>query len=158
MKKTNHGLDVLAGLLLLCAFAAGLFFALASGARIYKDISRVLEEQYAARTALGYVTTKLHQSDAAGAVSLGALDGTPALLIRETQDGAAYVTYVYYSDGYIRELFCPAEAQLTPADGLPVVAAERLDFSMAGNLVRIDCVTASGGETAYVSLVSGGAA
>lgn len=158
MKKTNYGLDVLAGLLLLCVFAAGLFFALASGARIYKDVSRVMEEQYTARTALGYVTTKLHQSDAAGAVSLGTLDGTPALLIRETMDGADYLTYIYCSDGYIMELFCPAAAQLTPADGLPVVPAEALTFSQEDGLIRIDCVTDAGSETAWASLVSGGAA
>jgi hypothetical protein len=155
MKKKNFGLDVVIGLFLLCAFAASLFFTLAAGARIYKDVSGVLERQYTSRTALGYVTAKLHQSDSAGCVSLGTLEGVPALIISEAYDGVAYKTYVYCWDGYITELFCPASEPLLPSDGLPVIAAEGLDFSVDGNLLRIDCATSAGTETAYVGLVSG---
>lgn len=160
MKKKNFGFDVVAGLFLVCVFAAFLFFALASGARIYKDVSAVMEEQYTSRTALGYVTAKLHQSDAAGCVSLGTLEDVPALVISEEFDGVEYKTFVYCWNGYITELFCPASEPLLPSDGLPVITAETLAFSMDGGLVRIDCVTASGAATAYVSLVSweGGAA
>jgi len=155
MKKKNFGFDVIAGLFLVCVFAAFLFFTLASGARIYKDVSAVMEEQYTSRTALGYVTAKLHQSDAAGCVSLGTLDDVPALVISEEYDGVEYKTFVYCWDGYITELFCPASESLLPSDGLQVIAAEELEFSMEGNLVRIDCVTSAGAATAYVALVSG---
>jgi hypothetical protein len=87
-------------------------------------------------------------------VSLGALEGVPALIVSEEYDGVAYRTYVYCWNGYITELFCPASEPLLPSDGLEVIAAEKLEFSMEGNLVRIDCVTSAGEETAYVSLVS----
>lgn len=155
MKKKNFGFDMVAGLFLICVFAACLFFTLASGARIYKDVSAVMEEQNTASTALGYVTEKLHQSDAAGMVSLGTLEGVPALIVSEEFDGVAYKTYVYCWNGYITELFCPGEEALLPPDGLPVIAAESLDFSRSGNLIRVDCVTAAGLETAYVALMSG---
>lgn len=154
--KKNCGFDVIAGLFLVCLFSASLFFALAAGARVYKSVSGVMAEQYTARTAIGYVTAKLHQSDKADGVALGTLDGVPALIISEAYDGVAYDTYVYCWDGYITELFCPASESLLPSDGLPVVACCDLDFSRQGNLIRIDCVTDGGAETAYVSLVSGG--
>jgi hypothetical protein len=154
--KKNFGFDAVAGLFLVCLFSASLFFALAAGARVYKSVSGVMAEQYTARTAIGYVTAKLHQSDETGAVALGTLDGVPALIIGTDCDGVAYKTYVYCWDGYITELFCPASESLHPSDGLPVVAARALDFTRQGNLIRIDCVTDGGSETAYVSLVSGG--
>ncbi|NCB50557.1 MAG: DUF4860 domain-containing protein [Clostridia bacterium] len=154
MKKRNFGFDVIAGLFLVCVFAASLFFTLASGARIYKDVSAVMEEQYTSRTALGYVTAKLHQSDAAGCVSLETLGEVPALVISEEFDGVLYKTFVYCWDGYITELFCPASEPLLPSDGLPVIAAEKLEFSIEGRLMRIDCFTSAGEATAYVGLVS----
>ena len=155
MKKRNVGFDVIAGLFLVCAFASSLFFTLAGGVRIYKDVSAVLASQYTSRTALGYITAKLHQSDAAGCVSLGVLGDVPAVVISETIDGEAYKTYVYCWEGYIMELFCPASEPLLPADGLRVIAAEKLDFFMDGGFLRIDWVTESGAETGYVGLVSG---
>ncbi|MEG1633760.1 MAG: DUF4860 domain-containing protein [Oscillospiraceae bacterium] len=155
MKKKNYGFDVMGGLLLICAFAACLFFTLAAGAGIYKDVSAVMDEQYGARTAMGYVTAKLHQADALGRAELSELDGVPALLIREELDGVAYTTFIYCCDGYISELFCPATEKLAPSDGLPVIPAEELKFSANGSLLRIDCTTAAGTDSAYVGLVSG---
>lgn len=155
MKKANFGLGTLAGLLLVCVFAGCLFFTLASGARIYKNISAVMEEQNSARTALGYVTAKLHQSDAAGSVSLTELEGVPALLIRDESEGASYTTFIYCWDGYIMELYCPASESLLPSDGLRVVAARSLTFALSDGLLRVDCETAGGTDTAWVGLRAG---
>ena len=151
MKK---GWDTVAGLLLICAFACCLFFALAAGARIYKSISSVMEEQYTARTAIGYVVSRIHQGDGRGAVELDSIDGRPALIISQETDGVRYLTYIYQYDGYIRELFCPASETMTADAGLPVIAASELTISLTGRLVHIRCVTGGGESESYVCLKS----
>ncbi len=153
-KRAPFGL--VAGLFLVCVFAVCLFMTVGAGAGVYKDITQVMEEQYASRTALGYVTQKLRQSDAAGSVELGSLGGVDAVIIREDIDGEEYTTFVYCYEGYITELFCPASEALTPSDGLTVIAAESLDFTLTGKLLRVDCSTELGDGTAYVYLRSGG--
>ena len=153
--KKHSGFDGIAGLALVCVFAACVLLTLAAGAGIYQDVSGVMEKQFSSRTALGYVTAKLHQSDEAGAVSVSDLEGVPALRIREEIDGVAYTTYVYCWDGSIMELFCPESESLAPSDGERVVDAESLEFTQQGDLLRIDCVTAAGAERVWVSLASG---
>ena len=52
--------------------------------------------------------------------------GCDALELTETIDGTPYITRVYCYDGYLRELFSAAEAQMTPADGEKVLEAQAL--------------------------------
>ena len=153
--KKSAGLDVIAGLALVCVFAVCVLLTLSAGAGIYRDVSGVMEQQYTSRTALGYVTTKLHQSDARGAVSVTELEGLPALCVREELEGTAYVTYLYCWDGSIMELFCPESEMLASSEGERVVDAQSLHFTRRGDLLRIDCVTDGGAESAWVSLVTG---
>lgn len=156
--RKSMGFDTVAGLLLICVFAVCLFFALAAGAGIYKSISAVMEEQFTSRTACGYVASRLRQGDAEGAVSVGSLGEEEALIISEEIDGEAYRTYVYCHDGYIRELFCPASEELTPTDGLRVIPAESLSFSVSGGLLRFVCVTSAGSETLFYFMKAGAGA
>jgi hypothetical protein len=158
MKNRHFGFDIIIGLFLICVFAVCQFYVLAAGAGIYKDVSAVMEEQYGERNALGYISTKLHQSDAKGMVSLGRLGDVEAIIIREEMDCFAYNTFIYCHEGYICELFCPATERLTPSDGLLVIAAEELGFSLDGGLLRVDCKTTAGDDTIYIALRSLGGA
>ncbi len=158
MKKKTFRIDAFVGLFFISILAVCMFFVLAAGARIYKEISAVMEEQYTSRTALAYITAKLHQSDRAGAVELGALGDAQALVIHETIEDTDYTTFVYWWDGYIMELFCPASESLLPTDGLRVIPADALSLTMDKNLVRVECATSAGTGEAYVALRSGGAA
>lgn len=139
MKKGLKGFDTVIGLLINCVFVTVMLFALSSAAGTYKEIGSKMEEQYTIRTALGYLSAKVRQSDTAGAVSLTRLGSTQALLLREEIDGEAYETYIYCFEGQIRELFSQAGASLEPGDGMAVIPADSLDFSMEGGLIRIVC-------------------
>lgn len=156
MTRGRGGAGAIAGLLMICLLAGFLFFVLAAAAGVYKDISAVMEEQYSSQTAMGYVTAKLHQSDGRGMLSLGDLAGTPALVITEELEGEDYTTYVYCHEGYIMELFCPATESLLPSDGVRVVAAERLELTQEGALIRIEAETSGGVSLRYAALRSEG--
>lgn len=150
--KKNHGFDMVVGLFMICVFAACVFFALAAGVRVYKDVSAVMEEQYGARTAVGYLSTKLRQSDSEDWIEVGDFHGLPAIIVRQTIDGVDYTSFIYCHEGYITELFCPATESMGPEAGLPVIPAESLDFELSGKLLRIDCRVNGGDERIFVAL------
>lgn len=63
------------------------------------------EDSFASRTALSYVTEKIHQADEYGAVYAGTFDGQDAIVIRQTYSEQTYVTYLYEYDGYLRAFY-----------------------------------------------------
>ena len=77
----------LCSLLLLSAFAVSLMLVLALGALQYREISGVLDEQYGPRTAQSYIAAKVRRHDHTGGVTLGALGGCDALMLREEIEG-----------------------------------------------------------------------
>ena len=96
MRRYIHTIDVVFALVLFCAFAMSLLLVLMTGARAYRGIRDNMEETYTGRTCLSYIATKLRHYDETGAVSVGELDGVPALCLAETSGDGAYVTYLYF--------------------------------------------------------------
>ena len=89
---------------------------LASG--FYSRQVKASSDSYSGRTALAYVTEKMHQNDENGAIADGTFDGENALVIRQRYDEKDYVTYLYAYDGYLRELLSGMERkQKHPMDG-----------------------------------------
>ena len=89
---------------------------LASG--FYSRQVKTSSDSYSGRTALAYVTEKMHQNDENGAIADGTFDGENALVIRRRYDEKDYVTYLYAYDGYLRELLSGMERkQKHPMDG-----------------------------------------
>ncbi len=141
MKKHAAIMDTLIVLSLVCVFAVCALLVLASGARIYQEISGEMEQQYTQRTALSYIVTKVRHYDAAGAVELGTLDTTPALLLRESDEEGDYVTYLYWYEGSLWELFCYEGEGFLPSDGEKLMALDSLQFTREGDLLEISCVS-----------------
>ena len=52
-----------------------------------------------------------------------------ALVLAEEIDGETYLTRIYYHDGYIRELFCAADAEMEPGDGEQIIETCDLKIS-----------------------------
>lgn len=78
----------------------------------------------------------------------------PALCFTDTVDGGTYETYLYYYDGYLRELFAAADAGLSPQDGEKILKSAGLTMALADGLLHIE--TADTELT--LSLRSGGGA
>lgn len=146
MRQNSQTMGFVIGLILTCMFAVCVFLALAAGAGIYKNISAVMDGQFGAQTAVSYAATKLRHYDAAGCVSLGKLEDTDALILSEEIDGEEYLTYLYCWDGYLRELYCAADAGLLPGDGQQIIAAEEFRFRQEGEMLYLSA--AAGGHSA----------
>ena len=155
MGKKSRLLEILPNFLLFFLFACCMFFVLMSGAKLYKNVTSVMEEQFSVNTCISYVTAKVRHYDSEGAVSLGKIGEEDALLLREVIDDETYVTYLYCYEGSLMELFCFADMEVTPYDGQAVMPLDSLRFSADGELVRISCEAEDGEAETSVFLQSG---
>lgn len=119
----------LLALLLLGVFGVCVLSVLLTGADAYRGLTERDQAAYGRRTAAQYLTTRVRQADRWNGVSVEAFGEREALALTEEIDGETYVTWVYYDDGYIRELFTFAGADLTPEDGEKIIEAHDLKFS-----------------------------
>lgn len=119
--------------LLLC----GLFLFFAAGAAlvgsgVYRHTARQARQTSALRTASAYLSQQARQCrETGGFADVGALEGQPALLLRDGE----YVTYLYCHEGYLRELLTEWGTQLPPSAGtalypLDSLALQRLDDNL----------------------------
>lgn len=145
MKRYVHTIDVVFALVLFCVFAMSLLLVLLTGAKAYRGVRDNMEEQYLERTCISYIAAKVRHYDEQGAVLIGELDGVPALCLTESIDGAAYVTYLYFHEGYICELFTEAGHAMRATDGMRIMDVEGLAFSQASeNLLSVSCTGTNG--------------
>ncbi len=119
----KHDLSSLLILLLFAVFAVCILAVLLTSADTYRRLSDRDQDSYGRRTAAQYITTKVRQADRQDAVSVRSFEGQTALVLAEEIDGERYETLIYYHDGYIRELFTSADAEMLPEDGEKILEA-----------------------------------
>ena len=78
-----------------------------------------------------------------------------AVEMKQEIGDSEYVTWIYWDDGSIRELFTDTSSGLGLADGLEILECQGLKFSKDGRLLRIETV-GEGGGSLELSLRSGG--
>ena len=139
MGKRSRLLEVVPNFLLFFLFACCMFFVLISGAKLYKNITAVMEEQFSVNTCISYVTAKVRHYDSEGSVSIGKIDDIDALLFKEKIDGEEYFTYLYCYDGSLMELFCSADMEVLPIDGQQIMELDSLELSAEDDMIHFFC-------------------
>lgn len=155
MKKhqTQHHIDTLAALLLFGVFAVSILAVLLTGAGAYRRLVRRDRADYARRTAVQYVATRVRQADSLDLIAVEDFQGVTALVLREE---GGYATRIYCHEGYIKELYAAEEDLLVPWDGEIILAARGLDLSLDGGLLTVTAADEDGVESTLVlSLRSG---
>ena len=157
MKKWAQGklhIESIIALLTFGVFSCCVVFVLLSGVRVYERVNardRASEEM---RTCVQYLTNKVRQTP--GAVAVAAFGDGDALVLDETIDGQQYVTWVYYSDGWLMELFGAKEGAFSPRDGQRVLEVRALTLDIQDGML-MGTVTGSDGNCVELMLdLSGG--
>lgn len=132
-KQKNHSIDSLFSFLLLLVFFLFTVFLAQMGSAIYKNGVSHLNENYTSRTAIAYLTEKVRQHDKSGSIFLTSVEDLPAIAFFDTieeSDGqtGAFLTYVYFSDHALYELFVRESTVPEKALGTPIV--ELSDFKI----------------------------
>jgi len=118
--------EVLAVFVLLLLLGISAFTLAMAGADSYGKLNSFRDQSSAVRIAVAYSEMKIHQYDTAGALSVEnhPVTGEPALVIREAIEGKDYETWIYYSQGYLREALVLKGQTPTDAFGFEVVALD----------------------------------
>lgn len=133
-------------LLLFFVFVLCALFTALTGARVYETMSIRSEQQFRGNTALQYIANKVRQGDTAGAVRIRQIEDIPVLELAQTVNDYTYVTWIYYQDQNIYELFAGSDSGLGLEDGIAVMECDGLDLLQEGSLLTIETAGAGGGK------------
>lgn len=97
--------EVLAVLVLLLLLGVSTFTLSMAGADSYKNINSFRDRSSSVRIAMAYTEMKIRQYDTAGVLKVQPhpVTGADALVIREAVEGKNYETWIYFSQGSLRE-------------------------------------------------------
>lgn len=145
-KKTkNHTIDIVFVIVLFSCFAISILMITGMGASVYQNIVDNMTVNYNTRTSYSYIVNKVHQSDENGNITVGTFNGQAALIINEEIDNIAYCTYMYYYDGYLKELFTRKGQDFDPSYGNDILELD--DFKIekiTDSLIKFEITPADG--------------
>lgn len=115
---------------------------IAAGGSVYSGISDDMDYNYESRVSFAYLTTKIRQGDNSGMITSEKFHDVEVLAVSEEYDeDFAVCTYLYYYDGYIRELFFERglglEEGMALDDGDKIVEAGGFDIKIDGKIVTM---------------------
>ena len=107
-KRNKSIVDFMFIIALFGAFAITGLFVVLFGAKVYQTTVQNMDENYAKRTALSYVTEKIRAHDYDGgeqyeSVAIDSHDGQSVLIFKENINDKLYVTYLFVNEGYLTE-------------------------------------------------------
>lgn len=151
LKIRRHAVDILFTLALFCVLAVTSLLVVVMGVGVYEGIVNRMGDNFDSRTSLTYISTKVRQNDQTGAVYLDKLGDGAALVLEQTIGGTAYQTWIYQSDGELRELFTNAENKVRAQEGQTIMKVDGLRMEEVGDgLLRVSIMDSQGFESAVL--------
>lgn len=139
--RKRHMIDVLFPIALFFVFTLSALMVMLLAARIYQSSVENSSRNDTARTALSYISEKMHQSDMNGSISLGSFNGCDAMILKQDYNGDTYTTYIYAHDGALKELFIKDGANADASNGKKILDIESFSMTQVNeNLFRFDCI------------------
>ncbi len=155
-ERTSKKIDMVFVMALLVLFAATACVLVLIGAKHYRSVTNDMTGNHEKRISSSYLAEKIRQNDCEDAITLCTIMETPALSIRTTEGSASYTTYIYFYDGYLRELVVTETSVFSLAGGQPIMELQSIHFSMENEaLIRTDVTDLQGNtQTMYIPLHS----
>ncbi len=156
-RRQRHQIDGLITLVLFGVFAACVLSVLLTGAKVYRELTAEDRAAGDRRVCAQYIATKVRQVPSGDAIKVESEAGLDVLSYAEEIEGEQYITRIYYSDGWIRELFTFGEAEFFPEDGERIAEARGLSMELEDGVLRVEIEDADGIGTELVLALRGGA-
>ena len=134
MKENRARITQVLAIACLAVFALCILLVLLTAGSVYRNLVDRGEETYTRRTALQYLTTRVHQAQT---VDTGTWEDCEVLILGEIIDGERYTTRVYCYEGWLRELYAAAGAVLPPTAGEPIVEVETFALKQEEDLLTV---------------------
>ncbi|MCD8395609.1 MAG: DUF4860 domain-containing protein [Lachnospiraceae bacterium] len=147
LRQKQHSTSSLFTFLLLLVFALFALLLAGTGAVVYQNSMASLDENYTSRTAIAYVSEKVRQYDSEGQISFSSVEDIPALALHSAADASAdTVTYIYFYDGSLCELYVREETVPTAAMGTAMIELSDFTIEQEQNLLRVTAISTEGEE------------
>lgn len=160
-KRDKSIMDFVFILALFCAFMITALFVVLFGSRIYKRTVSDMDANFASRTALSYVTEKVRSHDYNGGAEVSDIDkasvgGHSILILYTNTDAGEYATYLYVTDGYLKEYTAPKGDDFSYDRGTNILPIEEFAVNQVTDALYSFHVVDGNGETTdfYVTLYS----
>lgn len=114
-------IDTIFVLALITLFAATAFLLVLIGAKQYRHVTDVMNDNFLVRTTSSYLSEKIRQNDTIDGVSVISLEGTPVLALTTTEEGRRYLTYIYSYESSLRELVVTENSVFTLSSGQEIL-------------------------------------
>ena len=159
-KRNNKSIvDFLFILALFGAFAITALFVVLFGARIYKSTVNNMNTNYEKRTALSYVTEKMRSHDLTGGAEVvdNGFDGHSVLKLYQSVGDKRYVTYMFVSDGALKEFTADEDYDFDYSAGTEILAINDCSVKKeSDSLYHFDITDSNGEKTEFfVTMYSG---
>lgn len=153
--EKGQTVNLLFTMLLFLAFVLCALLTVLISGKVYENINTRMNENYTGSVALNYIANKVRQGDGAGLITLEEIEGQTVLQLAQNVNGEQYVTWIYFHDGQIKELFTDVNSGLGLSDGMTILACNGLAMTKSDSLLTIE-TTGEGGGCLLLSLRSGG--
>lgn len=130
LHPTSHRIETAFILALFTMFAATAFLVVLIGAKQYQSTADSMNKNYEIRTAASYLEEKARSNDNSGSIYVTELMGLPALAFQNVEDDITYITYIYYYDNYLRELFVSDSSVYSLESGQEIIEINGFDVEI----------------------------
>lgn len=154
--KRVQAFSIVFTMLLFLVFVLSALFTILIGSRVYENITVRAEDNYAGSVILGYISNKVRQGDEMGMVTLEEIEGQTVLQLSRVIDEEQYVTWIYYHEGYIKELFTDTASGLGLGDGIEIIECQGLRMEQRAGLLYFE-TEGQGGSSVSLAPRSKGA-
>ena len=127
IKKSIEVFFVIILILGLCISAVVLMDA---GRRTYARILENNNQLDNARTALSYFSMRIRQNDEAGGIAFtkNAINGSDAVVLKHSGDEEGLLTYIFFNDGKLMEIYTWAAVEPDSEDGETIARLNGFDI------------------------------
>lgn len=147
-------IDTVFVLALITLFAATALALILIGAKQYRFVTNAMTENHEERTTSSYIVEKIRQNDTSDAILVCELSGIPALSITNQEEDICYTTYIYYYDGFLRELVVTDASVFSLSSGQAIIEMQGFYPEIMDNSLLRTKITDTNGDvqTLYFSL------
>ena len=124
--RSRHVIDFIFPIALFFVFAASSLVVLILAADIYGSTTNQLQANDENRTALAYISEKIRQNDAGGALEIATVEGIECLALAADYNDVPYTTYIYEYEGMLKELFARDDVSVSLKDGKDIMEISSL--------------------------------
>jgi hypothetical protein len=141
--KRKHFINLMFTLTLLGVFALTALSVAVLGARVYNLSASGMQANADTRTSLVYLAEKVRQSPRWNFEMRKAGDAD-ALVLKDTYENNVIESWIFASDGKLREVVVKAGAPVSSTDGQSIMSLKSLTFEKRGEMLFIAAETVSG--------------